>query len=139
MDGDQPSEGLLDVDPHDPLKAFERAIKLKHELQTSVAAVMTCQSQSICIVFPYGSDETLLFDSHARQHGGSMVGAQLLFFSDLDGLCHFLKMLFYMEQPDLALLSEMEQIQYATLNVAQADIFVLQEPRLADRHISLPW
>ena len=68
-----------------------------------------------------------------------MVGAQLLFFSDLDGLCHFLKTLFYMEQPDLALLSEMEQIQYATLNVAQADIFVLQEPRLADRHISLPW
>jgi hypothetical protein len=98
---------------------------------------MTCQSQSICIVFPHGSDEALLFDSHARPHGGAMVGAQLLFFSDLDVLCHYLQMLFYMEQPDLTLLSEMEQIQYATLNAAQADIFVLQEPRLVDRHISL--
>jgi len=114
VDGDLPSNGLFDVDPHDPHKAFERDIALNLKHKTSVAAVMACQSQSICIVFPHGSDESFLFDSHARSHGGTMVGAQLLFFSDVDVLCNYLKVLFYMEQQDHKLQSECERIQYAT-------------------------
>jgi hypothetical protein len=114
VNGWAPSKGLVDVDLQRPKRAFEKALAMKERLQTSVAAVMTCQSQSICIVFPHPhphphphsggphggshgggshgagqriSHEAVVFDSHSRRHDGEMVGASILIFDDIDVLC----------------------------------------------------
>ena len=82
---------FVDVDPSDAFGPLSRGLDYKKEYKRSFAAVITCQAQSICIIFPYKSSEVVLFDSHSRQHSGRSVGASFLFFSSLEDACKYLK------------------------------------------------
>ena len=50
---------FYDVDYQDPKRGLSRGAQLREEHGRSFAAVMTCQQQSICILFPAGASEVI--------------------------------------------------------------------------------
>lgn len=120
---------MVDVALNDPIKALNIGIALKSELKVNshVCVIVTSQAQTVCTFYHQHSDEMILFDSHTRQYNGHTHGAVLLFFTDLTDLAAYLKVIFpKVDQPDIRYQSEMEQMQFAQLSVAQADFFCLR-------------
>mmetsp|Transcript_18867 Transcript_18867/g.25790 ORF Transcript_18867/g.25790 Transcript_18867/m.25790 type:complete len:1085 (+) Transcript_18867:86-3340(+) len=127
--GDFSPSGMVDVNLSDPVKALGIGNSLKSKLKANyhVCAIVTSQAQTVCIFYHQYLDEVILFDSHTRQYNGHTHGAVLLFFADLNDLAAYLKVIFpKVDQPDIRYQSEMEQLQFAQLSVAQADFFCLR-------------
>ena len=66
-----PNKSMVDVEPRDAFKGLVIGQRYKEQYGNSFAAVMTSQAQSICILFPFGSREVVVFDSHSRYHKGA--------------------------------------------------------------------
>lgn len=118
---------MVDLDFSDPYPALTIGNDLKNKYGTNVCAIITCQAQSVCLFYEYQSDCLILFDSHSRMYNGVNHGAAMLFFDRMDALIAYLKMIFpAVEQPDIRFQSEMEQLQYAHMMLAQADFLCLR-------------
>ena len=105
-----------------------RGDKLRSTHRRSFAAVLTAQSQSICIVWPMGTAEAFVYDSHPRPepldpHGPEQnTGQALRFFDDSRALGAYLHFLFSSaDQSTMGVLSEDEQAQFAVLSRADAN------------------
>lgn len=118
---------MVDLNLNDPFPALTIGNDLKYKYGTNVCAIITCQAQSVCLFYELHSDNLILFDSHARTYNGVNHGAAMLFFQRMDALISYLKLIFpAVEQPDIRYQSEMEQLQYAHMMVAQADFLCLR-------------
>jgi hypothetical protein len=105
-----------------------RGDKLRSTHRRSFAAVLTAQSQSICIVWPMGTAEAFVYDSHPRPepldpHGPEQnTGQAFRFFDDSRALGAYLHFLFSSaDQSKMGVLSEDEQAQFAVLSMADAN------------------
>jgi hypothetical protein len=105
-----------------------RGDKLRSTHRRSFAAVLTAQSQSICIVWPMGTAEAFVYDSHPRPepldpHGPEQnTGTAFRFFDDSRALGAYLHFLFSSaDQSTMGVLSEDEQAQFAVLSMADAN------------------
>jgi hypothetical protein len=105
-----------------------RGDKLRSTHRRSFAAVLTAQSQSICIVWPMGTAEAFVYDSHPRPepldpHGPEQnTGTAFRFFDDSRALCAYLHFLFSSaDQSKMGVLSEDERAQFAVLSMADAN------------------
>lgn len=127
MKGSFAKNGMVDLDLSDPYPALTVGNDLKYKYGTNVCAIITCQAQSVCLFYEQQSDNMILFDSHARTYNGVNHGAAMLFFERMDALISYLKLIFpAVEQPDIRYQSEMEQLQYAHMMLAQADFLCLR-------------
>lgn len=127
MKGPFAKNGMVDLDLNDPYPALTIGNDLKNKYGTNVCAIITCQAQSVCLFYENQSDCLILFDSHSRMYNGVNHGAAMLFFERMDSLIAYLKVIFpAIEQPDIRYQSEMEQLQYAHMMLAQADFLCLR-------------
>lgn len=122
---------MVDVSPTEPHHGLSLGFKFIDNIGGNVACVLTCQAQSVCIVYlPQinGCTAFVLFDSHSRTHARREYGACFLFFNGMEEICDYLRYLFRpVEQPDARYLTEYEVMQYEQMNMGQADFFCLND------------
>ncbi len=105
-----------------------RGDKLRSTHRRSFAAVLTAQSQSICIVWPMGTAEAFVYDSHPRpepldpHRPEQNTGTAFRFFDNSRALCTYLDFLFSSaDQSKMGVLSDDERAQFAVLSMADAN------------------
>jgi hypothetical protein len=105
-----------------------RGDKLRSTHRRSFAAVLTAQSQSICIVWPMGTAEAFVYDSHPRpepldpHRPEQNTGTAFRFFDNSRALCTYLDFLFSSaDQSKMGVLSDDERAQLAVLSMADAN------------------
>lgn len=134
--------GMIDIDPRKPYNGLKRGELFMTEVKSPIGCVITCQAQSLAVIYAYPTNKFILFDSHSRQHNQCSFGACLLFFDSLVDVASYLENLFPpIDQPDISRQSLQEQLQYAHLAVGQGDFFCLKANAplpLRQEQISLP-
>jgi hypothetical protein len=117
---------MVDLQPSQPERGVNKGREYMEQIRAHIGCIITCQAQSLSLIYVYQTNQFIVFDSHSREHDQKMQGACFLFFNSFVDVCCYLKNIFPpVDQPDVRMQSVEEQSQYAYLSVGQADFFCL--------------